>query len=316
MARILIIDAVHPLIPETFRNQGHQCDFFPDYERADFMQIIGQYDGLIIRSKIRIDRALMERAAKLRFIGRVGAGMENIDVDCAAERGVRCYNSPEGNRDAVGEHATGMLLALMNNMIRADHQVRQGIWQREENRGHEIMGKTVGIIGYGNMGSAFARRLKGFGATVIAYDKYKSGFSDEFVQEAPMERLFNECDILSLHVPLTAETTYLVDEPYLERFTRKIWLLNTARGQVVKTADLVSRLKAGKVYGAALDVLEYEDSSFGAIARENSPELEFLLKSDQVILTPHIAGWTCESNVKLGQVLVEKILRGEGLQRP
>lgn len=313
--KILLLDPAHPMIQERFEALGLRCDYFPEYSRSDLLKIAGDYSGIIVRSKFTVDREFLEVARNLQFIGRVGAGMENIDVEYAREKGIRCYNAPEGNRDAVGEHAIGMLLALMNNMTRADRQVRSGVWKREENRGIEIMGKTVGIIGYGNMGSAFARRLKGFEANVIAYDKYKENFSDEYITEATMEKIFSDSDILSLHVPLTAETHYLVDQDYLMRFRKPIWLINTSRGQVVRTADLVKNLETGKVLGAALDVLEYEDSSFGRLKPGGDSDFDYLAASDRVILTPHIAGWTRESNEKLARILVEKIQKGERLKK-
>jgi D-3-phosphoglycerate dehydrogenase len=313
--KILFIDSVHPLIREELTGMGFQCDLFPDYKRPEFLSIADQYIGMIIRSKINLDKEFLDRAAKLKFIGRVGAGMESIDVDYATSKGIRCLNSPEGNRDAVGEHSLGMLLSLMNNLNRADHQVRTGTWNREGNRGMEVKGKTVGIIGYGNMGSAFAQRLKGFDATVISYDKYKMGYSDGNTRETTLEEVFEKSDILSLHVPLTAETTFMVNDAFLLKFRKNIWLINTSRGPVLKTADLVKHIKSGKVKGAALDVLEYEDASFEMISGKMPEELEFLMKSDKVILTPHIAGWTQESNVRLAQVLVEKIRQGRFLKK-
>jgi D-3-phosphoglycerate dehydrogenase len=314
--KILFIDSVHPLIREELTGMGFHCDMFPDYRRPEFLSIADQYIGMIIRSKITLDKEFLDRAAKLKFIGRVGAGMESIDVDYAASKGIRCLNSPEGNRDAVGEHCLGMLLSLMNNLNRADHQVRTGTWNREGNRGMEVKGKTIGIIGYGNMGSAFAQRLKGFDATVISYDKYKMGYSDGNTRETTLEEVFEKTDILSLHVPLTDETTFMVNDAFLLKFRKNIWLINTSRGPVVKTAELVKNIKSGKVKGAALDVLEYEDASFEMISGKMPEELEFLMKSDNVILTPHIAGWTQESNVRLAQVLVEKIRQGRFLKKP
>ncbi|MDP1623550.1 MAG: NAD(P)-dependent oxidoreductase [Bacteroidales bacterium] len=307
MAKILFIDSVHPLIREELIGLGFDCHFFPDYGREDFLSIAGQYDGVIIRSKIRIDKAFLDRAIRLKFIGRVGAGMENIDVGYAESKGIHCLNSPEGNRDAVGEHALGMLLSIMNHMNRADQQVRQGIWIREGNRGAEIKGKCVGIIGYGNMGSAFAQRLKGFEANVISYDKYKHNYSDGNTLETSMDEIFMQTDILSLHVPLTEETTHLVDDYFLQRFVKNIWLINTARGAVVRTSDLTKNLESGKVIGAALDVLEYEDVSFESLSTKMPDELNYLVNAENVVLTPHVAGWTQESNIKLAQVLIGKI---------
>ena len=235
--------------------------------------------------------------------------MENIDLAFAETAGVQCFNSPEGNRDAVGEHTLGMLLSLMNNLNRADRQVRAGKWNREENRGTEIKGKTIGIIGYGNMGSAFAQRLRGFEVRVISYDKYKKEYSDGNTKETVLEEIFDVADIVSMHIPLTDETLYMCDAEFFQRFRKNIWFINTSRGSVVNTEALVEQIKSGKLNGAALDVLEYESSSF-EILSENFPEaFRFLTQSDKVILTPHIAGWTVESNVKLAKVLVDKILQ-------
>jgi D-3-phosphoglycerate dehydrogenase / 2-oxoglutarate reductase len=307
MKKILFIDSTHPLLPETLEQAGFLCEHLAAYTYNDYLRIIQNYAGIIIRSGIVLDRQILEKAANLKFIGRVGAGMENIDEDFAKSKGVVCLNAPEGNRDALGEHTVGMLLALMNNLLRSDQQVRQGIWSREENRGEEIMGKTIAIIGYGNMGSAFARRLAGFGARVIAYDKYKTAYADGFTEESDMETIFRETDILSMHVPLTYETDYLVDGNYIDRFAKNIRLINTARGRVVKTSDLVQKMKEGKVTGAAMDVIEYEKKTLENL--ESTPEdFQYLAKSDHVVLTPHIAGWTHESAVKLAKVLVDKIL--------
>ncbi|MBE0661300.1 MAG: hypothetical protein IH597_02435 [Bacteroidales bacterium] len=307
MASVLFIDSTHPCLPEALEKAGYTCEHYPGFTYEDYAHIIQNYTGIIIRSGITLDKRLLEKAAKLKFIGRVGAGMENIDEDFAKSKGIVCLNAPEGNRDALAEHAVGMLLALMNNLLRADRQVRQGMWKREENRGEEIMGKTIAIIGYGNMGSAFARRLAGFGVRVIAYDKYKTSYADGFVVESDMETIFRETDILSLHVPLTAETDYLVNADYLDKYSKPIRLINTSRGRVVKTSDLVLKMKEGKVMGAVLDVIEYERKSLENL--ESTPaDFQYLTQSDRVVLTPHIAGWTQESAVKLAKVLVDKIL--------
>lgn len=271
-------------------------------------RVIHEFDGLVIRSRVPIDKNMIDLGLRLRFIARVGAGMENIDHLYAQSKGIICLNAPEGNRDAVGEHALGMLLALMNHMLKSDREVRGALWRRESNRGHEIMGKTVGIIGYGNTGGAFARRLQGFSARVIAYDKYKAGYGNGLVQECGMEEIYREADIVSLHIPLTEETDYLVNKKFLERFQKPIYLINTSRGRNVCTADLVQALQSGKVLGAALDVLEYERSSLEALESSEIPlALSYLYQSDQVILTPHVAGWTHESLYKLARVLLEKI---------
>jgi len=315
--KILFVDDSHPVLREELTAMGFQCDDFTGKNSDDCKSIISEYFGAVIRSKITFDAEMLKSATQLRFIARVGAGMESIDVEYAQAKGIVCFNSPEGNRDAVAEHALGMLLSLLNHLNRADAEVRNGIWRREANRGIEIKDKTIGIIGYGNMGSAFARRLKGFGCTVLAYDKYKTGFSDEFVTECDMETIFTETDILSLHVPLTDETRYLVDTKYLEQFRKNIWLINTSRGPVVNTASLVGALKSGKTNGAALDVLEYEKTSFEAMDAETFPEpLKHLVTFENVILSPHIAGWTMESKYKLAKVLADKIRQwysGSGL---
>ena len=311
LKKILIIDTVHPLIPEELENAGYRCDQFTGYGRDQLMAVAKDYHGIIIRSGIVLDREFLEHAANLEFIGRVGSGMENVDTAYAESRGIRCLNSPEGNRDAVGEHTTGLLLALLNNMVRADRQIREGSWIREENRGTELGGKTVGIIGYGHMGSAFARRLQGFGCEVISYDKYKTGYSDGFTREVQMEEVYASADIISLHVPLTDETTGLVNAEFISRVENPFYLLNTSRGKVVRSSDLVDGLKTGKILGAALDVLEYEDNTFEKLAAADSPDLRFLRDAGNVIMTPHIAGWTRESNIRLARVLVEKILKNQ-----
>ncbi len=283
-------------------------DIFPTYGRSDYKKIIKDYFGVIIRSKVKLDADFLAEALNLRFIGRVGAGMENIDLDYANQKGIACINAPEGNRDAVGEQAVGMLLNLMNNLLIADQQVRNGIWEREQNRGYELGGKTIGIIGYGNTGSAFAKKLSGFNVQVIAYDKYKSNYSDNYVIESNMATLFENCDVLSLHVPLTSETHYLVDQEYLSRFKKPIYLVNTSRGKVVNTNDLVANLENGKVIGACLDVLEYEGLSFESLDAAQIPEtFHKLIGMKNVILSPHIAGWTHESNYKLAMTIVQKL---------
>ncbi len=308
MQKVLFIDTTHPLLSEGLEKLGFQCEIFPQYGKDDFLRIIDQYIGIIIRSKIKLDREILEKAQKLRFIGRVGAGMENIDLDFAARRGIYCLNAPEGNRSAVGEHAIGMLLMLFNHLKKGDAEVRRGLWHREENRGIEIEGKTVGIIGYGNMGSAFAEKISGFGATVLAYDKYKSGFSGNLVTEVPLQTLFEQTDILSLHVPLTQETRYMVNEAFLKQFRKEIWLINTARGKVVKTDDLVEALRTGKVKGACLDVLEYEGLSFESLEANKLPKaFQELVNMENVVLSPHVAGWTLESNRKLAETIVRKV---------
>ncbi len=307
--RILFIDPVHPELEKILVENGFECVYEVDINHHKLIQIINDYDVLIIRSKLPINKEILSNAKKIKFIGRVGSGMENVDVEFAESKGIRCLNSPEGNRDAVGEHTLALLLSLMRNICRASMQVKQTIWNREENRGFEIHGKTVGIIGYGNMGSAFAQRLKGFEANIIAYDKYKKGFGNEFVKEVDMDEIFNESDILSLHVPLTMETNNLVNKDYLSKFEKPIILLNTSRGNVVKTSDLVWALKKDMIRGVGLDVIEYESPTFYSLNSEMLDcDFVYLRHDYRVILTPHIGGWTHEANMKLSRVLAEKIL--------
>lgn len=307
--KILFIDDAHTTLIDELRLAGFQCDYFPDYSLTDYEKIIPDYFGIIIRSKILMDQKMIDKAKNLAFIGRVGAGMESIDVEYAASKGIACLNSPEGNRDAVGEHALGMLLCLFNKLKFADLQIREGIRDREGNRGIEIKGKTIGIIGYGNMGSAFAQRLKGFEANVIVYDKYKKDFSNECVTEVSLSGIFAHADIVSFHVPLTEETNYMFDEAFIQKFKKDFYLINTSRGGVVKTDALVDALKRGKVKGACLDVIEYEKFSFEEMKiSELPPAYRYLIKSDNVLLSPHVAGWTVESKYKLAKVLADKII--------
>ena len=278
------------------------------------MQKINQYDGIIIRSRIPLDKNFLENAQNLKFIARVGAGMENIDLETAKNLGISLINSPEGNRDAVAEHVVAMLLILMNRLFIASEEVKNGIWKREENRGDELLGKTFGIIGYGNMGKATAKKLSGFGVEVIFYDILPN-LEDEFAKQVSLEELQERADILSLHIPLDASTEYLVDENFISKMKKNFYLVNTARGKNVKTSALVDALKSGKVKAAALDVLEYEKSSFEnldistSLSTRNKEDLQFLLESNQVIVTPHIAGWTHQSKEKLAQFIVDKIVQ-------
>lgn len=303
--KVLFIDTAHPILTELLTQSGYKCDFFQDYQRADFEKIISAYQGVIIRSKIKLDRDFLSKATQLRFIGRVGAGMENIDVQAAAELGIICLNAPEGNRDAVAEQAVGMLLSLFNRILIADREVRGGLWLREQNRGVELGGKTIGIVGMGNTGSAFAKKLQGFDVEVLAYDKYKSGFGNADVTEVNLDDIYNRADIISYHVPLTDETNYMFDSQVIDRFVKPFYLVNTSRGKVVHTGHLLQGLKSGKILGASLDVLEYEGLSFEAI--QESPDFSLLARQKNVVLTPHIAGWTHESNEKMAKILFAKI---------
>lgn len=305
--KILLLDHNHPLITEQLSAKGFllEEDLTSSYDEV--LEKINQYEGIIIRSRIPMDRRFLESAPNLKFIARVGAGMENIDIDAARQLGISLINSPEGNRDSVAEHVLGMLLILMNRLFIASQEVKNGIWKREENRGDELLGKTFGIIGYGNMGKATAKRLSGFGVKVIFYDILPN-LEDEFALQVSLEKLQQEADILSLHIPLDASTEYLVDEEFISKMKKNFYFINTARGKNLKTSALVKAIKEGKVLGAALDVLEYEKSSFEHLESENE-DLGFLLNSEKVIVTPHIAGWTRQSKEKLAQFIVDKILK-------
>ncbi|HEY0030223.1 MAG TPA: 2-hydroxyacid dehydrogenase [Bacteroidia bacterium] len=310
--KILFIDSNHPLLHEMLEKAGHTCDLNYQWSKEEIEKNIHQYEGIVIRSKIKITKELIDKAAKLKFIARAGAGMENIDVAYAESKGIKCLHAPEGNRDAVAEQTIGMLLGLFNNLFRANKEVREGKWIREGNRGVELMGKTIGIIGFGNMGSAFAERLKGFGVNVLVYDKYKKNFGTDFIKETTLESIFEKADVLSLHTPLTAETNYLINDAFIHRFKKNIYIINTARGKCLNTVDLAKNIQSGKVAGACLDVLEYEMTSFENLDIKQLPEaFQYLIQSDKVVLSPHIAGWTNESNEKIAKVLAEKILINE-----
>ena len=306
--KILFLDTVHSILEERLTNLGYSCEHDLTSSKEEIEVKISEYFGVVIRSRFTIDQLFLDKAMSLKFIARSGAGLENIDLGYAKTKKVMVFNSPEGNRDAVGEHAVGMLLSLFNHLKKGDEEVRKGIWDREGNRGLELSGKTVGIIGYGNMGCAFAKKLSGFDCKVIAHDKYKNGFGNELVKEVDLETLLNETDILSIHLPLSDETEHYVNKAFLSKFKKPIYIINTARGNNVCVAGLVEALKTGNVLGACLDVLEYETKSFEIITEGNLPEdFKSLAQSDKVILSPHVAGWTQESYVKLSSFLADKI---------
>ncbi|MDR6406257.1 MULTISPECIES: 2-hydroxyacid dehydrogenase [Chryseobacterium] len=304
--KILLLDKNHPLITDQLlaKNFILEEDFTSTYDEV--YNKIENYDGVIIRSRIPLDKNFLEKGKNLKFIARVGAGMENIDIPVAEKLGIQLINSPEGNRDSVAEHVVGMLLVLMNRLFIASQEVKNGIWLREENRGDELMGKTVGLIGYGNMGKATAKRLSGFGCKVIFHDILPS-LSDEYATQVSLEELKEKAEVLSLHIPLTEISYYLIDGPFISDMKNDFYFVNTARGKNVETKALVEAIKAGKVKGACLDVLEYEKSSFEHLETENE-DLKYLLESEKVIVTPHIAGWTIQSKEKLAQVIVDKIV--------
>lgn len=305
--KILLLDKNHPLITHQLLEKNFilEEDFTSSYDEV--YEKIKNYDGIIIRSRIPLDQNFLEKAKNLKFIARVGAGMENIDIPVAEKLGIQLINSPEGNRDSVAEHVVGMLLILMNRLFIASNEVKNGIWLREENRGDELLGKTVGLIGYGNMGKATAKRLSGFGCTVIFHDILPD-LSDEFAMQVSLQELKEKAEVVSLHIPLTEETHYLIDEKFISEMKNDFYFVNTARGKNVETKSLVDALKSGKVKGACLDVLEYEKSSFENLEADNE-DLQYLLDSEKAIVTPHIAGWTHQSKEKLAQVIVDKILR-------
>ena len=319
--KVLHLDTNHELLLNQLKDLGFTNHKDYTSPKSDIEAIIANYDGIIIRSRFTIDQQFLDAATNLKFIGRVGAGLENIDCTYAEEKGVYLISAPEGNRNAVGEHALGMLLSLFNKLNKADKEVRQGKWLREANRGLELDGKTIGLIGYGNMGKAFAKKLRGFDVTVLCYD-IKPDVGDKNCKQVALEELQEKADVLSLHTPETALTLNMVDSQFIDTFKKPFWLINTARGKSVVTEDLVDSLESGKILGAGLDVLEYEKSSFEDLfkmgeskfrwmrkgKRSNIPEaFQYLINADNVLLTPHVAGWTVESHTKLAQTIVDKI---------
>ncbi len=308
--KVLITDDVHPLLIEGLEAEGFQCDFHPHISLQSVHDIVPEYTGLIINSKIRVDKTLLDKASKLRFVGRLGSGMEIIDQVHAAQKQVAVYNAPGGNCNAVGEHALGMLLALANNLLRADAQVRQKIWQREANRGFELQGKTIGIIGFGHTGSSFAQKLAGMQTTVLAYDKYKKHYASgyRYVEEVDLATLQQQSDIISFHLPLTDETHHFADNAFWKKCKNNVIIINTSRGNVVRTDHLVDALLSGKIKGACLDVFENEKPS--TFIKEEEQLYRQLYELPQVILSPHIAGWTIESKERLAAILLRKILAG------
>ncbi len=300
LGRILIADRTHEVLEDKLREAGFAVSVEPDHDYESLVAAAQGCVGLVVRSKVIIDSKFIDRVPSLSCIGRVGAGMETIDVEYAESKGISCLNSPEGNRDAVGEHAVGLLLALIDNIARADAEVRQGLWRREANRGLELGSLTVGIIGYGNMGQSFARRLSGFGCRVVIYDKYK--------EIGTLEEVQREADVVSFHVPLTDETHHYLDAGFIEAMAKPFFVVNTARGAVVDTEALVQGLERGKVRGAALDVLEYENMQADGLG-DVPASMQYLMRSPLTVLTPHVAGWTVESKYKLAAVLADKMIK-------
>lgn len=308
--KILHIDSNHPLLWEQLEQAGFQNEADFTSSKTEIEAKIQDYHGIVIRSRFKIDKAFIDKASKLKFIARVGAGLESIDCDYAFSKNIQLIAAPEGNRNAVGEHTIGMLLSLMNKLNRADKLVREGKWIREGNRGYELESKTVGIIGYGNMGKSFAKKLKGFDVDVLCYD-IQDNVADENAKQVSIKELQAKSDVLSLHIPWTPETDKLLNTEFINRFAKPFWFINTSRGKNVVTDDLVAALETGKILGAGLDVLEYEKLSFENlfIETERPKAFDYLLQAENVLLTPHIAGWTYESHEKLAQVIVDKIIK-------
>ncbi len=304
---ILLADTIHPVFNTLVARHGYTCVDGTKLSRDEIMHQRGGYAGMAIRSRFPVDEPFLEAMEGLKFVARAGAGLEQIDMEAARRLGIRVVNAPEGNRNAVAEHALGMLLALLNNLHRADREVRRGQWNRESNRGRELDGKTVGIIGFGHTGSAFTRKLAGFEVEVLACDPYKTIGRKARVRQAGMDELAAACDVISLHVPLTPETEFMVDRDFLGSLARKPVLINTSRGRVVKTTALLGALSDGTVSGACLDVFDFEDSSFENTGPADAGTFEQLVASERVILSPHIAGWSMQSYEKISRVLAEKV---------
>src|SRR5690554_4039015 len=307
--KILHLDNNHPLLLKMLEEVGFSNEENYKSSKSEVEEIISNYDGIVIRSRFNIDKQFLDSAKNLKFIARVGAGLESIDTEYAEKLGVKLIAAPEGNRNAVGEHALGMLLSLFNNLNKANSEVKNGLWNRESNRGTELDGKTVGIIGYGNMGKAFAKKLKGFDCEVICFD-IKQNVGDENAKQVSLGELQQKADVLSLHTPWTPLTDKMVNSKFINSFSKQFWLINTARGKSVVTADLVSALKSGKILGAGLDVLEYEKLSFETLFDSNNlpNSLKELFAMDNVLLSPHIAGWTVESHIGLARSIAQRII--------
>jgi D-3-phosphoglycerate dehydrogenase len=303
--KILITDTVHSLLYEGLRADGFVVDYCPDIVSEEVMQVISIYEGLVINSKLYAGKELLDRASKLKFVCRVGSGLEVIDVNYARQKGISAFNSPEGNRNAVAEHALGMLLSLMNNIVKSNEEVKRHEWLREANRGTELSGKTVALIAFGNTAEAFSKLLQGFDVNVLAYDKYRTDFGGSYVKQSSLQEIYDEADVLSIHLPLTQETQFMINYEFLSSFRKKYWLVNTSRGKVLRTTDLVRCMDEGKIVGAALDVLENE--KFETMDEEQKNDFQYLISKSNILLTPHIAGWTHESRQKIAEILLQKI---------
>lgn len=303
--KILVADKVHECLLDGLLEIAHDVDYFPDIDRMGLLEKISQYEGLVIRTKTNIDREIISKATQLKFIARAGAGMDNIDTFYCDELGIKYVHAAGANADAVGEQALGMLLALMANIVKSDKEVRKGIWDRQGNSGYELNGKIIGIIGYGNTGKAFVRKLSGMGVEVLAYDKYLKDYTDKYATQSDLENIYERANIVSFHVPLTEETNHYLNKQFIQKMKSPFYLLNLSRGAVVSTIDLLNGLETKKIIGACLDVLENE--KINHLSGQERSNFEKLTQLDQVVLTPHIGGWTNESFEKISKLLLQKI---------
>lgn len=305
---ILHLDSNHDILIDQLKNLGHLNHEDYTSTKTEIESIIHNYDGIIIRSRFKIDQQFIDKATNLKFIARVGAGLESIDCNYAEKQNIKLIAAPEGNRNAVGEHTLGMLLSLFNKLNKADNEIRQGKWLRENNRGVELDGKTVGLIGYGNMGKSFAKKLRGFDVKVICYD-IKDDVGDQNCKQVTLQELQDKSDVLSIHTPFNKLSHNMINGDFISKFSKPFWLINTARGSAVVTTDLTNALQSGKILGAGLDVLEYEKGSFENLFENHTlpKAFEYLINADNVILSPHVAGWTVESKIRLAQTIVDKI---------
>ncbi|MEE2954394.1 MAG: NAD(P)-dependent oxidoreductase [Bacteroidota bacterium] len=302
--KVLFIDTVHPYLEKKLKQLGFECHHAHKESKAEIKEKIKVYHGIIIRSRFTIDVSFLKNAKNLKFIARAGSGTENINLEYIRKQNIACFTAPEGNSNSVAEHALGMILCLLNNIKKSDEEIRKDVWERENNRGTELNKKTIGIIGYGNTGSAFAKVVEGLGVKILAYDKYKK----KFPFESSMQQIFKKADIVSLHIPLNTETLKICNQEFIDKFSKPIYIINTSRGKCIDTKALVSGLKNKTILGVCLDVFEYEEKSFSSLKlKQNSKEMTYLKNSKNTILTPHIAGWTYESKYKIAEVLGRKI---------